>query len=106
MNSISFAEEPSWEVRGPWSNPGHRAYFRNSLACRDYFFQTGSNCGICFAKCPYAQPDRAALQELLANLYQAEPKVPAGCRDPKGWWQTKHTILGLEGLEDLEDLTP
>lgn len=96
VHSISFEEEPVWQVRGPWNNPGHRAYFRDALACRDYFFRTGSNCGICFAKCPFSQPDRARLLKLLASLQDTPPAMPEGRRAPAEWWNTQHPILGIK----------
>lgn len=94
--AISFEEEPSWKVKGPWSNPGHRTYFRNSLACRDYFFQSGSNCGICFVKCPFSQPDRSKLQKFLTHINNDEPISPPVQRNPFQWWQDQHPILGIK----------
>jgi len=97
VNSISFETEPAWQVRGPWNNPGHRAYFRDAMACRDYFFKTGSNCGVCFARCPLGQPDSPEFADLITRLRQATPpKKTDNRRDPAGWWKAKnHSPLGL-----------
>jgi reductive dehalogenase len=62
--ALSFDTEPSWEIRGPWNNPGHKAYFEDSVKCRIYQrSDTGTNCGICFAVCPFAKKDKAWIHE-------------------------------------------
>jgi epoxyqueuosine reductase len=63
--SLSLDREPTWDVRGPWSNPGHKAYFENSVTCRNQWNTVGTNCGICFASCPYAQQDKASLHQII-----------------------------------------
>ena len=95
--AISTDPDPSWEVKGPWSNPGHRAYFRNALACRDFFFRSGSNCGICFSRCPFSQPDPDQYLAFVSHLKEAFPPQPSPKEyDPKGWWLSKnHPPLGL-----------
>ncbi|MEJ2749991.1 MAG: reductive dehalogenase [Anaerolineae bacterium] len=58
--SLSFLDEPTWEVQGGWNNPGHKAFFENSVTCLSYWReQAGTNCGICFAVCPFAKKDNA-----------------------------------------------
>ncbi len=62
--SLSFDDEPTWETRGGWNNPGHKAYFENSVTCYTYWReQAGTNCGICFAVCPFAKKDKAWVHE-------------------------------------------
>jgi epoxyqueuosine reductase len=62
--SLSFDDEPTWETRGGWNNPGHKAYFENSVTCYAYWReQAGTNCGICFAVCPFAKKDKAWVHE-------------------------------------------
>lgn len=57
--ALSFLPEPTWEVRGGWNNPGHKAYFEDSATCRTWWRQVGTNCGICFAACPFASKNMA-----------------------------------------------
>jgi ferredoxin len=58
--ALSFDTEPSWEIRGGWNNPGHKAFFEDSVKCRKGQKEfTGTNCGICFAVCPFAKKDKA-----------------------------------------------
>lgn len=62
--SLSFDDEPTWEVRGGWNNPGHKAYFENSVSCMTYWREkAGTNCGICFAVCPFSKKDKAWIHE-------------------------------------------
>lgn len=62
--SLSFLDEPTWEVQGGWNNPGHKAYFENAVTCRTYWReQAGTNCGICFAVCPFSKKDKAWIHE-------------------------------------------
>jgi epoxyqueuosine reductase len=62
--SLSFDDEPTWEVQGGWNNPGHRAYFENSVTCINYWREkVATNCGICFAVCPFSKKDKAWIHE-------------------------------------------
>ncbi len=62
--SLSFDDEPTWEVKGGWNNPGHKAYFENSVSCMTYWREkAGTNCGICFAVCPFSKKDKAWVHE-------------------------------------------
>jgi epoxyqueuosine reductase len=62
--ALSFEDEPTWETRGPWNNPGHKAFFEDALKCRMGQREfTGTNCGICFAVCPYSKKDKAWVHE-------------------------------------------
>jgi epoxyqueuosine reductase len=62
--SLSFLDEPTWETQGGWNNPGHKAYFENAVTCMTYWReQAGTNCGICFAVCPFSKKDKAWIHE-------------------------------------------
>jgi reductive dehalogenase len=62
--SLSFMDEPTWETRGGWNNPGHKAYFEDAPSCRAYWREeAGTNCGICFAVCPFSKKDKAWVHE-------------------------------------------
>ncbi len=88
--SISGDPEPGWEPKGPWSNPGHRTYYRESMRCRDIFYKTGSNCGICLASCPFSEPDQEKYRAFLAEIQGASPPAPVrqpNRRTPGDWWK-------------------
>jgi epoxyqueuosine reductase len=62
--SLSFLDEPTWETQGGWNNPGHKAYFENAVTCMQYWREhAGTNCGICFAVCPFTKKDKAWIHE-------------------------------------------
>ncbi|MBP7964890.1 MAG: reductive dehalogenase [Caldilineaceae bacterium] len=62
--SLSFDTEPTWETRGGWNNPGHKAYFEDATTCLAYWREVaGTNCGICFAVCPFAKKEKAWIHE-------------------------------------------
>jgi reductive dehalogenase len=62
--SLSFDDEPTWEVQGGWNNPGHKAYFENAVTCINYWREkVATNCGICFAVCTFAKKDKAWIHE-------------------------------------------
>ena len=93
--AISADEAPGWIPKGPWSTPGHEAYFRETMKCRDMFYRTGSNCGVCIARCPFSQPDPEKYRAFLRQV----PDMTAGRlpmagplpyrRNPEGWWALK-----------------
>ena len=115
--SLSFDQEPTWQVRGPWNNPGHKAYFENSVTCRNYWNECGTNCGICFANCPYAQEDKATLHAILkattstTSVFNGIIKrgsdfvYPAEfdgnpIKDPEAWW--RNTNLPEYGIDTMQ----
>jgi reductive dehalogenase len=63
--ALSMDTEPSWEVKGGWNNPGHKSWFDDAVACRTYWRWVGTNCGYCFAACPYAQKDKALVHKIV-----------------------------------------
>lgn len=115
--TLSFDRAPSWEVRGPWNNPGHRAYFENSVTCRNYWNMVGTNCGICFAVCPYAQEDKASIHSIWQATAAVTPALngiikrgsqaayPAEfggkpIKDPEAWW--RNTNMAEYGIDTME----
>ena len=62
--SLSFLDEPTWEIQGGWNNPGHKAYFDNAVTCFEYWEEgVATNCGICFTVCPFTKKDKAWIHE-------------------------------------------
>ncbi|MHB1006810.1 MAG: reductive dehalogenase [Chloroflexota bacterium] len=115
--SLSLDREPTWEVKGAWNNPGHKAYFENSVTCRNYWNTCGTNCGICFGACPYANDDQASLHKILkgtiASTSLINPAFKAGfdlgmgsdygidkpLKDPEEWW--RNTNLPEHGINTM-----
>ena len=69
--ALSLQREPTWDVRGGWNNPGHKAFFEDSTRCRDGWYLAGTNCGVCFAVCPYASNDRALVHQFAVSVSSA-----------------------------------
>lgn len=65
--AINSSTDPVWEVAGGWNNPGHRAWFDDAVKCRTYWRWVGTNCGICFAVCPFAQEDKALVHQIVKS---------------------------------------
>ena len=47
--ALSLDDEPSFKTRGPWNNPGHKAWFEDSYLCFQHWQQVDNGCGICLA---------------------------------------------------------
>jgi epoxyqueuosine reductase len=68
--ALSFDTEPTWQTCGGWNNPGHRAYFEDSVKCLTYWREgPGTNCGICFAVCPFSKSDKAWVHSWVKGTY-------------------------------------
>ncbi len=97
--ALSFDDEPSWETRGPWNNPGHKAYFEDSTKCVTYWREVGTNCGVCFSVCPFAKKDKAWIHEWVKATASTAPVMDGFMRsmddafgygaqkDCEEWWQ-------------------
>jgi reductive dehalogenase len=72
--ALSFDDEPSFNTRGPWNNPGHKAWFEDSYKCFSYWRKVGNGCAICLASCPYTK---------AAN---ARARNYAHLQNPDQWW--------------------
>jgi len=105
--ALSYETEPSWEVRGGWNNPGHRAYFEDSTLCRKYWAEVGTNCGVCFSACPYAKEDKASIHKIVMATSAATPIFDGMFKNmddlfydheksPEQWWKTDLPEMGID----------
>lgn len=111
--ALSLDRDPTWQTRGDWNNPGHKAYFEDSVKCRNYWNQCGTNCGICFSVCPYSVDDEASLHRIIkgtiANTsafngilvaadrvaFPAIPEQPI--KNPEDWWKNENLAeMGID----------
>ena len=119
--ALSFDDEPTWEVRGGWNNPGHKAFFEDSVKCRNYWYEVGTNCGICFAVCPFASQNLSSYHRVRNVLAARAPFLDKTLvsiddllhtpftefgkpqTDPESWWHmdlpdygvnTRQTLMG------------
>lgn len=114
--SLSFLDEPTWEVRGGWNNPGHKAYFEDSPSCLTYWReQAGTNCGICFAVCPFAKKDKAWVHDWVKAGSSMAPALDSFFRSmddafgygtqvsSESWWQTDLPEYGIDSCQSVEE---
>jgi len=106
--ALSFDDQPSFKTRGPWNNPGHKAWFEDSYKCFEYWQKSGSGCGVCLVSCPYTKGDEAWIHEEVKATASIAPATDpvfrimdnafgyGKQRDPQRWW-TKNTPSGREG---------
>jgi reductive dehalogenase len=96
--ALSFDDEPSFKTKGPWNNPGHKAWFEDSYKCFEYWQKSGSACGVCLASCPYTKGDQAWIHEGVKAIASIAPATDGVFRimdnafgygkqhDPEQWW--------------------
>jgi len=112
--ALSFDTEPTWQVKGGWNNFGHKAWFEDSVKCRTHWYEVGTNCGTCFAACPYAGKDKALVHQISKALIAGTPifngplksirdlayGVPAAndtpIKDPELWWKLDLPEYGID----------
>lgn len=112
--ALSYEDEPTWETRGPWNNPGHKAFFEDSLKCRMGQKEfTGTNCGICFAVCPFSKKDRAWVHQWVKAGSATVPVLDSFFRsmddafgygaqkDCEEWWSLDLPEFGIDTTESV-----
>jgi epoxyqueuosine reductase len=115
--SLSFADEPTWETQGDWNNPGHKAYFENAVTCRAYWReQAGTNCGICFAVCPFSKKDKAWVHEwvkagsatapFMINFFRSmDDAFGYGTQaNAEEWWNLDLPEYGIDSNQPVQEI--
>ncbi len=67
-----LGEPKSWDTKGPWSNPGHKAFQNNMNVCRDSFFLNYA-CLMCTANCVFTKHDAASIHEIVKGVVANTP---------------------------------
>lgn len=114
--SLSFEDEPTWEVQGGWNNPGHKAYFENSVTCMTYWREeAGTNCGICFAVCPFSKKDKAWVHEWVKAGSSVAPVLDGFFRSmddafgygtkasAEDWWSLDLPEYGIDSCQSVQE---
>jgi len=94
--ALSFEDEPTWETRGPWNNPGHKAYFEDSTKCMTQWREVGTNCGICFGVCPFAKKDKAWIHDWVKATASTAPALD-------GFMRSMDDAFGYGSQKDCEE---
>lgn len=114
--SLSFDDEPTWETRGGWNNPGHKAYFEDSVSCYTYWReQAGTNCGICFAVCTFSKKDQAWVHEWVKAGASTAPALDGFFRTmddafgygtqatSESWWNLDLPEYGIDSCQPVQE---
>jgi reductive dehalogenase len=119
--ALSFEKEPYWDVIGGWNNPGHKAWFEDSVKCRSYWYEVGTNCGICFAVCPFASKNLASfsrvrnflaatipafdgtLKKIDDLLYTPFTEFGKPQKDPELWWKLNLPDYGIDTVRSVRE---
>ena len=84
---------------GPWNNPGHEAWFEDSVKCYSYTNSINTTCMICFSVCPFGKKDHAAIHGLVKATISRTDALNGvirsvddafgygGQKSPDGWWE-------------------
>jgi reductive dehalogenase len=94
---LSFEDEPYWEVKGEWNNPGHRAWFENSKLCMTYWLETNTLCAVCFRDCPFSKYNMASAHELVKA-------ITANTTIFNGFFKAMDDFMGYGGEWDAEEI--
>jgi reductive dehalogenase len=106
--ALSFDDEPSFKTRGPWNNPGHKAWFEDSYKCFRYWQKVDNGCGICLASCPYTKGSQAWIHSVVKATAAVTPAADGffrimdnafgyGRRHDPEQWLTKDPPPGPRG---------
>jgi len=114
--SLSFMDEPTWETQGDWNNPGHKAFFENAVTCRAYWReQAGTNCGICFAVCPFTKKDKSWIHEWVKAGSSVAPFMDNFFRSmddafgygtqvsSEEWWDLDLPEYGIDSYQPVQE---
>jgi reductive dehalogenase len=106
--TISTETDPFWEVKGPWNNPGHRAWFDDAPNCLAYWIKSTSSCATCLAICPFAKKDKSFIHHVVEATI-AKTSIFNGLftkldglmgydkpKDPESWWDLDLPIHGID----------
>lgn len=99
-NALSMETEPSWEVQGPWNNPGVKSYYEKAPNCFSQWLKIGGHdCGICLASCPLSKQDTSFIRihDFVRQVISTTPTFnrmitklytdPGYGKDAEAWWK-------------------
>ncbi|MAU12506.1 MAG: reductive dehalogenase [Anaerolineaceae bacterium] len=112
-SALSFETDPNWQPIGEWNNPGHQAWFEDSVRCKRYWYEElGTNCGICFSVCPFSKRNQSFMHDLIRMQISEMPFLNEMTRnmddafgygiqkDPEGWWSLDLPEFGIRTDKD------
>jgi len=118
--SLSTRREPSYETQGGWNRGGVKTWYENALTCRNYWAEVGTNCGICFAVCPFSVKDRAFIHQMVQGVIGTTPifnsafadmsrrlyapgPIDEPQKDTEEWWTLDYSEYGIDSTRGHGD---
>ncbi len=107
-NCLGMDDEPSYEVKGEWNNPGHEAWFETATRCLAYWSESTSGCSVCIGICPFSKGDKTFIHEFVKAVSATTPVFDGVFaamddafgygrrRDPAAWWRTEMPEYGID----------
>ncbi|MBT3337650.1 MAG: reductive dehalogenase [Anaerolineae bacterium] len=115
-SALSFDDEPGWSVQGKWNNPGHKAWYENSIKCRTYMLgEAGTNCSICFSVCPFSKKNKAWIHQWVKAGISVAPPLDSLLRSlddafsygaqkrPEEWWWLNLPEYGIDTEQTIQE---
>jgi epoxyqueuosine reductase len=111
-NALSMETEPSWEVQGPWNNPGIKTYYEKAPNCFSGWLSLGGHdCGICLASCPFSKQDSSFIRihdfvrqtisttSAFNGIFRKLDTDPGYGKDPEAWWNLNLPPYGYDSKQ-------
>ncbi|MCX6013846.1 MAG: reductive dehalogenase [Chloroflexi bacterium] len=112
--TLSKDTEPTWEVKGPWNNPGHKAYFEDSIKCMQYWLHSTASCSTCFAVCPFSNKNKSFIHTFVMATLAKTPILNGTFtkmdsimgydkpRNPEEWWNLDLPPYGIDSARGTQ----
>lgn len=72
--ALSFEDEPTWDISGPWNNAGHKSFFEDSRKCRTWkLLPEACKAGRCFASCTFTKYHESNIHQLVQGTLATVP---------------------------------
>ena len=113
-NALSMETEPTWEIQGPWNNPGVKTYYEKAPNCFSQWLKIGGHdCGICLASCPFSKQDKSFIhihdfvRQIIANapafngMFRKLDTDRGYGKDAEEWWELDLPPHGYKNTQGM-----
>jgi reductive dehalogenase len=106
--SLSVKDEPDFEIKGEWNNPGHEGWFEDSPKCFQYWKESTTSCSNCIVVCPWNKKDKTLVHSVIkassstfhglgGALASLDETFGYGKpADPREWWTLNLPEYGID----------
>jgi len=114
--ALSLKDEPDFDVKGEWSNPGHQAWFEDATKCYEFWQESTTGCSLCISVCPWTKKDKTIIHSIVKA---ASAKIPSldgfftsmdeafgygKQKDSQKWWFLDLPEYGIDTTQGKEML--